>query len=192
LALSADWCLLLYNVRALQRLLQDGSLGWDGSLRGDALLVRLGAPLQPFGVDETVLVDLKNQASIERLYGPPVVTWTTYELPPGQVILCLSLERIRLHSSLSGRISTLSHLARVGLMSNLASWAVMPGFDGHLTLELFNAGPARLLLHHGMAAAKVLIEQVVGSSSFEAASTPYYGCAGRLRSRYAEEFGSDR
>ena len=179
----------MHSSQSLEALLRIGELGWSGSLRGDALLVRLGARLQPFVADHTALVDLRNQPSIDRLYGPPVGAWATHELPPGQLILCQSVERIRLGASLGGWISTLSHLARTGLMTHLASPAIMPGFEGYLTLELFNAGPARLLLHRGMPAAKILVEDVVGPSRFQSTSTHFYGRDGWLASRYAEEFG---
>jgi deoxycytidine triphosphate deaminase len=182
----------MHGFLSLQGLLRAGDLDWSGSLRGDALLVRLGTSLQPFVADDSMVVDLKSQPSVDRLYGPTVATWITYELPPGRLVLCQSLERIRLGTSLTGWISTLSHLARTGLMTHLASPAIMPGFEGYLALELFNAGPARLLLHQGMPAAKILVEDVVGPRRSQAPSTPFYGRDGRLTSRYAEEFGDDR
>jgi deoxycytidine triphosphate deaminase len=181
----------MHSFCSLQELLQVGELDWSGSLRGDALLVRLGAPLQPFVADNTALVDLESQPSIDRLYGPAVAAWETHELLPGRLVLCQSLERIRLGTSLGGRISTLSHLARTGLMAHLASSAIMPAFEGYLTLELFNAGPARLLLHQGMPAAKILIENVVGPHRFQASATRFYGHDSRLTSRYADEFGGE-
>jgi len=181
----------MINAEGLGELLQVGTLSWTGALRGDALLVRLGAPLLPLNADRDTLVDLCDQASINRAYDPAIATWTSRELPPGGLILCQSHERIRLGADLSGWISTLSHLARVGLMVHLASSAIMPGFDGHLTLELYNAAPTRLRLHHGMPAAKVLIDYVAGPVRSAAQPSPFYGPAGDLASRYAEEFGYD-
>jgi deoxycytidine triphosphate deaminase len=179
------------NAEALGELLQVGTLGWTGALRGDGLLVRLGAPLLPLHADRDSLVDLCDQASIDRAYGPTIATWDSHDLSPSGLILCQSHERIRLGPDLSGWMSTLSHLARVGLMVHLASSAIMPGFDGHLTLELYNAAPTRLRLHYGMPAAKVLIEHVTGPARSAAQSSPFYGPAGDLASRYAEEFGDD-
>ena len=182
----------MHSFGSLQELRRTGELGWSGSFREDALLVQLGVVLQPFVVNESAFVDLQSQSSIDCLYGPTVATWVTHELPPGRLILCQSLERIRLSTSLSGWISTLSHLARAGLMAHLASPSIMPGFEGYLTLELFNAGPATLLLHQGMPAAKILIEDVVGSPRSQSSSTRFYGHHGQLSSRYAEEFSDGR
>lgn len=182
----------MHSFQSLKELLRIGELHWSGSLRGDTLLIRLGTRLQPFVADDTMLVDLKDQQSIDRIYGPTVAAWATHELPPGRLVLCQSLERIRLGTSLSGSISTLSHLARTGLMAHLASPAIMPGFEGYLALELFNAGPASLLLRQGMPAAKILVEDVVGPRRSQPASTSFYGRDGQLASRYAEEFGEGR
>jgi deoxycytidine triphosphate deaminase len=74
-------------------------------------------------------------------------------------------------------------------MSHLASPAIMSGWDGHLTLELHNAGPAPLLLRCGMPVAKALLYRLEGPPSL-AQPGPYYGAGGHLGSRYAEEFAA--
>src|SRR6266496_3581158 len=130
---------------AIEALRQQGALRWQGPLRGDALLLRLGAPLQPLAAPPGA-VDLLDQASIDRLYQPPLPDWTSFLLHPGQLVLCQVADPLRLGPQLGGWIATLSHAARVGLMSHLASPAIMSGWDGHLTLEVHNAGPASQLL----------------------------------------------
>src|SRR6266545_34327 len=97
---------------------------------------------------------------------------------------------LRLGPQLGGWIATLSHAARVGLMSHLASPAIMSGWDGHLTLEVHNAGPASLLLRRGMPVAKALLYRLEGPPS-PAEPSPYYcGASAHLGSRYAEEFAA--
>jgi hypothetical protein len=57
---------------------------------------------------------------------------------------------------------------------------------------LHNAGPATLLLRHGMPVAKALLYRLDGPQS-PAEPSPYYGDAGaHLGSRYAEEFAAPR
>jgi deoxycytidine triphosphate deaminase len=75
-------------------------------------------------------------------------------------------------------------------MSHLASPAIISGWNGHLTLELHNAGPTTLLLRHGIPVAKALLYRLDGPPS-PAEPSPYYGGAGaHLGSRYAEEFAA--
>jgi deoxycytidine triphosphate deaminase len=175
---------------AIHTLRQQGALRWPGPLRGDALLLRLGAPLQPLAAPaQAQPVDLLDQASIDRLYLPPLLGWASFTLRPGQLVLCRVADPLRLSPQLGGWIATLSHLARVGLMSHLASPAIMPGWNGHLTLELHNAGPAPLLLRRGMPAAKALLYRLEGPPS-QAPPSPYYGTSTHLGSRYADEFAA--
>jgi deoxycytidine triphosphate deaminase len=136
------------------------------------------------------VVDLFDQASIDRLYQPPLPDWTSYLLRPGELVLCQVADLLRLGPQLGGWIATLSHAARVGLMSHLTSPAIMSGWDGYLTLELYNAGPAGLLLRRGMPVAKALLYRLDGPPN-TAEPSPYYGAAdAHLGSRYAEEFAA--
>src|SRR6266508_2084409 len=149
---------------AIEALRQQGALRWQGPLRGDALLLRLGAPLQPLAAPPGA-VDLLDQASIDRLYQPPLPDWTSFLLHPGQLVLCQVADPLRLGPQLGG-------------------WV------GHLTLEVHNAGPASLLLRRGMPVAKALLYRLEGPPS-PAEPSPYYcGASAHLGSRYAEEFAA--
>lgn len=139
-------------------------------------------PLKP-------VVDLRDQASIDALYEEPVQDWTTFVLAPGQLVLCQASNALRLGSRVCGLIGTLSHLARVGLMAHLASPFILPGWDGHVALELFNAGPAPLRLYQDMAAARMILLRLDGSRRECAAAHPFYGSVLHLGSKYADEFG---
>ncbi|XVV39332.1 dCTP deaminase [Streptomyces sp. CA-100214] len=71
-----------------------------------------------------------------------------------------------------GMIGGLSHLARVGLAVHVTSPFVLPGWNGHLTLELVNTGPAVLRLHHGMPLARLLVFALDGPRREDVASHP--------------------
>src|SRR6266496_3075199 len=124
-----------------------GELAWPGELRGDALLLRLGSPIQRLTEDVSQVVDLADQDSIDILYEQPQYGWDVFELAPGRMALCSVEQPLRLGATLAACIGTLSHLARVGLSTHVTSPWVMPGWDGHLALELFNHSPATLRLH---------------------------------------------
>ncbi|MFE6911909.1 dCTP deaminase [Streptomyces erythrochromogenes] len=167
--------------------INSSAVTWDGELRGDSLLLRLGGPIQPLVAPDPV-VDLADQASIDTLYGPPIVDWTTYDLAPGQMILAPASEPVSLGSDVMGMIGGLSHLARVGLAVHVTSPFVLPGWAGHLTLELVNQSPATLRLHHGMPLARLVLQLRGGGHA--ATTHPFYGHPSDLKSRYADELSN--
>ena len=95
---------------------------------------------------------------------------------------------LRLGPAFAAAIASLSHLARVGLATHVTSPWVMPGWDGHLTLELLNTGPARLRLHRDMPVARAVIWRMDGPPALRS-RTPTTAPE-HLGSRYAAEFGS--
>ncbi len=173
-------------------LIRAGEIGWSGALRADALLLRLGGPLQPLRDPPAAQeVDVGDQDSIDRLYLPALPDWDSRCLRPGQLVLCGLDRPLRLGAGLAGAIGTLSHLARLGLAAHAGSPWVLPGWDGLLTLELLNLGPAPLRLHRGCPVARLLIFRTGPRTGPPPTAHPYYGRDGHhLGSRYAQEFGS--
>ena len=68
-------------------------------------------------------------------------------IPPKTHALVLTLERIKLPDDVMGDMKLRSSLAREGLLGSFA-W-VDPGWDGKLTLALFNASDKPIVLSHG-------------------------------------------
>ena len=168
--------------------IEQGEVAWPGELRSDGLLLRLGSPLQLLA-DPGHVIDLANQESIDALYTQTLHGWNEYELAPGQMALCAAVHPLRLGPDFAAAIASLSHMARVGLATHVTSPWVMPGWDGYLTLELLNTGPARLRLRRNMPVARAVIWRMDGASS---PPTPHghYGRSEQLGSRYAAEFGT--
>lgn len=168
--------------------IERGEIAWPGELRGDGLLLRLGSPLQLLA-DPGHVIDLANQDSIDTLYTQVLDGWDECELTPGQMALCAAGHPLRLGGAFAAAIASLSHLARVGLATHLASPWVMPGWNGHLTLELLNTGPARLRLRPDMPVARAVIWHMSGATRPQIPHA-HYGRPGQLGSRYAAEFGA--
>ena len=177
----------MLTARQIGRLIAAGDVSWHGELRGDGLLLRLGAPLQPLVARKSDIVDLADQASIDRLYDAPIEEWHAFDLEVGRLVLCGVLDPLRLGPRHVGAIAGLSHLARVGLAVHISSPWVLPGWDGHLTLELLNSGPAPLRIYHGMPVGRLLLFTLDGRTA-SAAPHPFYSIGSHLGSRYAEEF----
>lgn len=105
-----------------------------------------------------------------------------YKLDKGQFILARTIERIKLPIDgnppyLAARIEGKSSRARCGLLVHFTAPTVHPGFEGHLTLEMINLGPAAISLVPGMYIAQLIVEEVKGEmienpSQFQSQSTP--------------------
>ncbi|MGA4923503.1 dCTP deaminase, partial [Bacillus subtilis] len=67
-----------------------------------------------------------------------------FVLFPQQFILAAT-ERVTLGNELAGQVAGKSSLARLGLYVESAGF-IDPGFDGPITLELYNVSPNSILL----------------------------------------------
>lgn len=167
-----------------------GELKFSGSLRGNALLLTLGGPIQLFANDGPP-IDPYDDASVASLYGEMLTGWAQFTLPAGESVLAQVREEMWFGPSLAGMIGTLSHVARLGLSTHLDSHNVDANFSGWLTLELTNAGPRPLILRPGMPVAKVTIFRLEGTSGGRPRRI-FYGEQGSLRSRFPQEFNKGR
>src|SRR3989304_3126258 len=68
-------------------------------------------------------------------------------IPAGTHQLVATLERVELPDDLAGTLHIRSSLARAGIVASLA--LVDPGFQGQLTISLFNAGTETLHMSKG-------------------------------------------
>lgn len=90
-------------------------------------------------------------------------------IPPGSFLLASTMEYIKLPSDVTAFVEGRSSIGRIGLFVENAGW-VDPGFEGELTLELFNANRQPIRLQAGRR-----ICQLVFSRMDQPASRPYRG-----------------
>ena len=93
----------------------------------------------------------------------------TYVLLPGQFILATTMEYFVLPNDLTAFVEGRSSLGRMGLFIQNAGW-VDPGFQGEITLELFNANRCAIELKAGRR-----VGQLVFAGMDEDALHPYRG-----------------
>ncbi|NJD99124.1 dCTP deaminase [Thermococcus sp. LS1] len=89
-------------------------------------------------------------------------------IPPKNYALILTLERIKLPDDVMGDMKLRSSLAREGLMGSFA-W-VDPGWDGNLTLGIFNASDEPVELAYGERFVQIAFIRLEGP-----AKNPYRG-----------------
>lgn len=132
--------------------------------------------IQPASVD----IRLGNSFSIlETDIGMPVhmdsainyrnIKSEKYLLLPGQFVLATTMEYIRLSDNMTAFVEGRSSIGRLGLFIQNAGW-VDPGFEGEITLELFNASNCAIELHAGRR-----IGQLVFAQLDRDAGKPYCG-----------------
>lgn len=93
----------------------------------------------------------------------------TYVLLPGQFVLATTMEYFRLPDNLTAFVEGRSSLGRMGLFVQNAGW-VDPGFEGEITLELFNANRCAIELKSGRR-----VGQLVFAEMDDTALNPYRG-----------------
>jgi len=73
-----------------------------------------------------------------------------FVLHPGEFVLASTLEVITLGDQLAGRLEGKSSLGRLGLLTHSTAGFIVPGFSGHVTLELSNVANLPIRLWPGM------------------------------------------
>lgn len=97
------------------------------------------------------------------------VTMDEIVIPPGSFMLASTLEYVRLPTDVTAFVEGRSSIGRIGLFVQNAGW-VDPGFEGELTLELFNANRQPIRLQSGRR-----VCQLVFARMDRAATQPYRG-----------------
>ena len=77
-----------------------------------------------------------------------------YILEPGQFILGSTLEKVGIDKTIAGLVAGKSSLARCGL--TIAPGFIDPGFNGTITLEIFNVSHNRIQLSYKMGIAQLV------------------------------------
>lgn len=90
-------------------------------------------------------------------------------LPPHTFLLATTMEWVKLPNDLTAFVEGRSSIGRLGLFIQNAGW-VDPGFEGNITLELYNANSLPIQLHAGRR-----ICQLVFCKMDQPAMNPYRG-----------------
>jgi dCTP deaminase len=77
-----------------------------------------------------------------------------------KLVLGFTLEYMKLPPSLAGRVEGKSAYARRGLLIHLTAPTIQAGWEGQLQLELYNLGPAPLILWPRKPICQLILEQV--------------------------------
>jgi dCTP deaminase len=85
---------------------------------------------------------------------------------PGETVLSITRERLRLGPGLCGWLEGRSRFARLGLMVHISAPFMGPGIDSQQVLEMSNFGPAPLAVHPGTAICQFVFQKLEGMESY--------------------------
>jgi dCTP deaminase len=158
---------VIISDETLREMLQDGRIVLEPlepyQIQPASVDLRLGAHF--LKIDENSLESLSLESE------PPYVEIRREEIviPPASFLLATTVEYVRIPPNVTAFVEGRSSIGRMGLFIQNAGW-VDPGFEGNITLELFNANRLPIRLTAGRR-----ICQIVFAFMDRPTRTPYAG-----------------
>jgi dCTP deaminase len=85
---------------------------------------------------------------------------------PGETVLGITRERLRLGPGLCGWLEGRSRFARLGLMVHISAPFMGPGIDSQQVLEMSNFGPAPLAVYPGLPICQFVFQKLDGTERY--------------------------
>jgi len=156
LLLDAEVSEMILSDKTIRELLSSGQLGIDPledvQIQPASVDVRLGSSFSAIKGGNNIL---KMDTAIEYYS----LTAETFLLLPKQFVLATTVEYFRLPDNLTAFVEGRSSIGRMGLFIQNAGW-VDPGFEGEITLELFNASDHAIELRTGRRVGQLVFAQM--------------------------------
>ena len=111
-------------------------------------------------------------------------------LPPQELVLISTLEKVHIPNGYVGRVDGVSSLARIGLLVHITSGFIDPNFQGHITLELINMNRYPIVLEDGCRVCQLTVEKLDSPNEREYSKTKnhYQGQDATTPSKYEDDF----
>ncbi|WP_299523352.1 dCTP deaminase [uncultured Methanobrevibacter sp.] len=119
----------------------------------NSLLAVFQKRVQPASVDLRLGVELK------RINGETIqFNEEGYLLKPGEFILGSTIEYLTIPDDIVARVEGRSSIGRLGVMVHITAGYIDPGFEGNITLELFNCSDKPFKLCYGDCLCQIVFE----------------------------------
>ncbi len=178
---------MILSDKSIKKLIQEGRLSIEPlkeeNIQASSIDLTLGEDVIFYRVD---FIDVKaGELPVERRTIPE----EGIVIEPKYFLLATTLEYVRLPEDITAFVEGRSSLGRLGLFIENAGW-VDAGFEGQITLELYNANSVPIKLYKGMK-----ICQIVLAKLDQPAERPYrgkyFGQRGATPSKIFVDFGTD-
>lgn len=131
----------------------------DRQIQPASVDLRLGEDFKRFQLCRGVL-DVRDQDSIsEKSYSQKIPEGAPVQVCPGEFLLSVTREKVKLPPDLVGRVEGRSSVGRIGLAVHVTAGYIDPGFNGQITLELANLNRYPIRLYVGMRIAQIVFER---------------------------------
>lgn len=158
---------MILSDKTLRQMIDSGELGvsplMEDSIQPASVDCRLGSHFLMVEDRQMAAIDLNSEIKYRALEGDSIT------IPPHSFLLATTLEKVKLPDNLTAFVEGRSSIGRIGLFIQNAGW-VDPGFEGQITLELYNANSLPIRLEAGRR-----ICQLVFCRMDHAALKPYRG-----------------
>jgi len=94
-------------------------------------------------------------------------TEESFTLMPGETVLGMTHERIKLPGNICGWLEGRSRFARMGLVIHMTAGFVQPGINNRQVLEIGNLAPFPLVLKPGVRVCQIILERTEGKASYQ-------------------------
>ncbi len=158
---------MILSDQTIRRMLAENNLTItpleDGQIQPASVDIRLGDTFSIVEDSSSGIISMDKEIHYKT------IQTDSYLLLPGQFVLASTMEYFRLPDDLTAFVEGRSSLGRMGLFIQNAGW-VDPGFEGEITLELFNANRCAIQLKAGRR-----VGQLVFAKMDACALKPYRG-----------------
>lgn len=128
---------------------------------------------------------------------PPVVdeielkqNFSRIVIPPSELVLISTLEKIHIPNGYVGRVEGVSSLARIGLLVHVTAGFIDPNFQGNITLEIVNMNRYPVVLEDGCRICQLTVEKLETENDREYgySSNNYQGQDETTPSKHEKDF----
>jgi dCTP deaminase len=142
----------------------------EAALESASYNVTLHSQLRVFmeGLNEidvaTIAKDANAINTITRVIDIPADGY--YLLKPGELVLGMTEETIKLPTDIAGHLQGRSRFARMGLMIHITASFLAPGINNRQVFEIFNASRNAIKLRPGIQIAQIIFERCEGTAEY--------------------------
>jgi dCTP deaminase len=127
--------------------------------------LRLGNDFIVFDDYEGMYIDLGEPAITDQSRRVVKSHEDGFVLHPGEFVLGCTMERVTIPNNIVARLDGKSSIGRIGLMIHITAGFVDPGWEGRLTLEIYNVRRKPIILRPGRLFCQISFMQMYSPSA---------------------------
>ncbi|MBP9718522.1 dCTP deaminase [Candidatus Gracilibacteria bacterium] len=155
--------------------------GHNTNVNASSMDLRLGGSFKVYNHNQRAILDPLDSASFEGSTSLiEVLPGDAFIVQPGEFILGVTMEKIKISDDLVARVEGRSSLGRLGIIIHSTAGFIDAGFEGTITLEITNINRMPVALYPGMRVCQLAFEEMSS-----AATVPY---SKKKTSKYQGQF----